>query len=160
MFDSFADVHFSIDASAFQFSVENEVLTCLLTSCNDLSTIGFVTITYSKKVRQPLKRKQSMAIVSGKSPKQVAGRKDVQSALEDLNLMPQIGNDLGCSLCSYVATRRDHLKTHYKLKHLGGAGMSISCNLCQKVCSTKSNLKSHMMSKHGLTREDSTKLIS
>ena len=48
-----------------------------------------------------------------------SGRKDVHAALKDLNLMPQIGPDLGCSLCPYVATQKSHLKTHYKLKHLG-----------------------------------------
>ena len=133
---------------------------CALVNYADNSQIGFVSIDFSQETKKPLKRKLEAAVVPAKSPKQVPGRKDVQSALKDLNLIPEIGNELGCSLCSYVATQRGNLKVHYKLKHLGGADLQMNCNLCQKVCTTKSNLKSHMISKHGLSREDATKLLS
>ena len=36
--------------------------------------------------------------------------KDVHTALKDLDLLPQIGNDLACSMCAYTASRKFNLK--------------------------------------------------
>ena len=155
-----ATVNFLIEATVLDrgFS-QKDILNCVLISCIDSKNIGVVSLEFSREAKESLKRKRPMSNTS-KAAKQIPGRKDVQSALKDINLMPEMGNDLACSLCTYVATQKGNLKVHYKLKHLGGADLSMNCNLCQKVCTTKSNLKSHLISKHSLTREDASKLLS
>ena len=85
------------------------------------------------------------------SQHQSVPRKDVHTALKDLNLMPQFGNDLACSMCPYIATRKDNLKTHYKLKHLGGADLVMTCQICSIQVKTKSYMKKHYMKVHNLT---------
>ena len=80
-----------------------------------------------------------------------AGRKDFHSALKDLDLLPQIGSDLGCSMCPYVATKKSHLKTHYKLKHLGGADLIMTCQICSTQIKTRSSMKKHYMKMHNLS---------
>ena len=86
--------------------------------------------------------------------------RDVGSIFKDLNLMPEIPDDLQCALCCYKATQKGHLKTHYQLKHLGGAGISATCSMCQQKFATRSSLKRHMMSTHKLTSEQAGKLMS
>ena len=80
-----------------------------------------------------------------------AGRKDIHSALKDLDLLPQIGSDLGCSMCPYIAKQKSHLKTHYKLKHLGGADLIMTCQICSTQVKTKSYMKKHYMKVHNLS---------
>ena len=90
-------------------------------------------------------------------------KKDVTQVFKDLNLFPalnSVSDDLQCTLCSYNATMKTNLKTHYKLKHLNGADLSRDCNLCQKRCTTKSNLKAHLISVHKMTRDDAIKLAN
>ena len=79
------------------------------------------------------------------------GKKDIHTALEDLDLLPQLGSDLGCSMCPYIATKKSHLKTHYKLKHLGGADLIMTCQICSTKVKTKSYMKKHYMTVHNLT---------
>ena len=78
-------------------------------------------------------------------------RKDVHTALKDLNLMPQIGSDLACSMCPYISKRKGDLKVHYKLKHLGGADLIMTCQICSIQVKTKSYMKKHYMKVHNLT---------
>ena len=95
------------------------------------------------------------------APQTTNAQNNVTKALTDLDLMPSIeSNNLQCTLCSYKATLKSNLKTHYKLKHLGGADLSMCCSLCQKRCTTKGNLKSHLINLHKLSKEDAIKLTS
>ena len=89
-------------------------------------------------------------------------KKDVTQVFKDLNLLPSINtsDDLQCTLCTYKATQKGHLKTHYKLKHLGGADLVMHCSMCHKRCSTKSNLKAHLVSTHKMSKEDAIKLTN
>ena len=86
-------------------------------------------------------------------------RKDVQTALKDLNLMPQMGSDLACSMCAYVARRKGDLKIHYKLKHLGGADVIFDCSICMRKIKTKYSLKVHYKRVHGLKDDAAHNLI-
>ena len=87
-------------------------------------------------------------------------RKDVHTALKDLNLMPNIGtSDLACSMCPYVATQKSNLKIHYKLKHLGGADVIFDCSICSAKIKTKSNLKTHYRGKHKLGEDAVQRLM-
>ena len=90
-----------------------------------------------------------------------AAKKDVTQVFKDLNLLPALNSefdDLQCTLCTYKATMKGNLRTHYKLKHLNGADLSKECNMCQRRCTTKSNLKKHMVVVHKQSREDAIKL--
>lgn len=88
-------------------------------------------------------------------------KRDLNQVFKSLSLMPDIGrDDLQCALCSYKANQKHNLRTHYKLKHLGGADLSMLCSICQKRCKTKSNLRSHLVNFHKLSREDAIKLTS
>ena len=79
---------------------------------------------------------------------------------EDIfSLFPDLDKGLRCGLCPYKATQRGNLKTHYKLKHLGGADLKVQCSLCQQVFSTKGNLKKHLINLHNLPLSDATKLL-
>ena len=83
--------------------------------------------------------------------------KDGGEILKDLNLVPSVtssADEIQCALYSYRATRKTHVKTHYKLKHLGGADLCKNCSICWKKCTTKSNLKAHLVGAHKLTRMD------
>ena len=84
-----------------------------------------------------------------------AQKKDIGTILKDMNILPETPNDLQCALCPYKATQKGNLKTHYKLKHLGGADLTMLCRLCQKKCSTKGSLKKHLLTVHNLSKEDS-----
>ena len=66
--------------------------------------------------------------------------------------MPEITeNDLSCKMCSYVASRKDYLKTHYKLKHFGGGDLMMKCQICELIMKTKSYMKKHYKNAHKLT---------
>ena len=102
-------------------------------------------------------RKRSRVRQNFTQPNKIV-RNDIESSLKDLNLLPQIGSNLACAMCPYVATVRSSLKTHYKLKHLGGADLAVNCSICSKRCTTKGNLVAHIIAVHKLTREDAHKL--
>ena len=87
-------------------------------------------------------------------------KKDISAVFKDLNLVPNLPNDLQCAVCPYKATQKSNLKTHYKLKHLGGADLTVLCRLCQKKCTTKGNLKSHLLRAHNLSKEDAASFLS
>ncbi len=89
--------------------------------------------------------------------KQVAWQKtnstfdDLHKDLTDFNLISDFSNSsLCCKMCDYVATRRFNLKTHYKLKHLGGADLVMQCQICDVSVKTKGTMKKHYMKKHNL----------
>ena len=86
-------------------------------------------------------------------------RKDVHTALKDLNLMPQIGSDLACSMCPYISKRKGDLKVHYKLKHLGGADLIFDCAICSMKIKTKPSLKTHYKRVHSLADDAAKKLM-
>ena len=111
-----------------------------------------------RSVQQASKRKFYFSdnnTICAKQPK-----RDVGKVFEELNLIPDVGSDLQCMMCSYKATQKPHLKTHYKLKHLGGADLIIDCPICKKSIKTKSNLKKHLMKIHDLDDAAATKMIS
>ena len=126
------------------------------------------TKTHSSPITPNLLKRTSMtSIKTGKSqklnqPNQLVS-KDVGQVFKDLNLVPNVSagdDELQCALCSYRAGYKSHLKTHYKLKHLGGADLTVSCSICKKRCTTKSNLRSHIVSFHKMSRDDAVKLTS
>ena len=86
-------------------------------------------------------------------------KKDVGVIFKDLNLIPEIPDDLQCALCVYKATQKGNLKTHYKLKHLGGGGLTCKCAICSQKFSTKGNLKKHLIRCHNLTNEKAASLL-
>ena len=86
--------------------------------------------------------------------------KDVGQVFKDLNLFPEIPNDLQCALCPYRATMKGNLKTHYKLKHLGGGGLAMNCTICEQKFATKGNLKRHMTKVHNLSGDNVDKLLA
>ena len=134
--------------------ISNETLVGFLEcrkSANDVKSMKSVTGLKRSlsTLKIPPKAKSSKA---DSGPQNVpAGRKDIHSALKDLDLLPQIGPDLGCSMCPYVATKKSHLKTHYKLKHLGGADLIMTCQICSTQVKTKSYMKKHYMKVHNLS---------
>ena len=129
-------------------------------SRNDVKPMNSVT-GLKRSVATPKSPSKTKSSKADSSPQNVpAGRKDIHSALKDLDLLPQMGSDLGCSMCPYVATKKSHLKRHYKLKHLGGADLAVNCSICSKKCSTKSNLVAHIVAVHKLTRQDALKLVN
>ena len=72
--------------------------------------------------------------------------------LISLKLMPEIeSTDLSCKMCDYRATQKGHLKTHYKLKHFGGADLIMQCQICEIKLKTKSYMKKHYIKIHKLT---------
>ena len=87
-------------------------------------------------------------------------RKDVHTALKDLNLMPQISSDLACSMCPYISKRKGDLKVHYKLKHLGGADLIMTCQICSIQVKTKSYMKKHYIKVHNLTESAAQNMTS
>merc|ERR1712226_417795 len=93
-------------------------------------------------------------------PSHVVPGKNVGEILQNLNILPEIPNDLQCALCPYKATAKSSLKTHYQLKHLGGVGLSVSCTICQQSFSMKKSAKRHMMSVHSLSSENVDKLLN
>ena len=106
-------------------------------------------------VKKCLKRKTCSPVESASERKskrliEPIARKDVQTALKDLNLMPDIGADLACAMCPYIATQKGSLKIHYKLKHLGGADLIMTCQICQTKLKTRSYMKKHYMKVHKL----------
>ncbi|XP_075262752.1 uncharacterized protein LOC142354362 isoform X2 [Convolutriloba macropyga] len=55
-----------------------------------------------------------------------------------------------CAMCSYIATQKHSLKTHYKLKHLGGGDLVMTCQICKVKLKTKGYMKKHYMTVHKL----------
>ena len=90
----------------------------------------------------------------------MAVQKDVGSFMKDLNIIPDIPNDLQCVMCPYKATMKANLKRHVQLKHLGGVGISATCTMCEQKFATRGSLKRHMMSAHNLNSEQASKLMS
>ena len=113
----------------------------------------------AKKNSGGLKRKKEIACLGGSSYAKTV-KKDVGQIFEDLNIVPDMGSGLQCALCPYVASQKGNLKTHYKLKHLGGADLAVNCSMCQKRCTTKGNLKRHLMQVHSMSVNDAAKLIN
>ena len=137
-------------------------------SCFEETGCSRSLASLSQTIQISRKRSNNFPDVASKNPKVFASvkansmvQKDVSKIFKDLNLVPKMtspSDDLQCALCSYRATQKSHLKTHYKLKHLGGADLAMNCNICEKKCSTKSNLKTHLIRVHKLSREDASKL--
>ena len=76
----------------------------------------------------------------------------LEKDLKTLNLIPTIADgDFSCKMCPYVASRKDHLRTHYQLKHFGGGDLLMQCQICSVKLKTKSYMKKHYISKHKLT---------
>ena len=76
-----------------------------------------------------------------KSPELFTGNnyKALEKDLKSLSLMPEIAeNDLSCKMCSYVASRKENLNTHYKLKHFGGGDLMMKRQICDFFVKTKS----------------------
>ena len=104
------------------------------------------------KKRQNVKQKPLHSSSRSQKPGSLNGE-------DMLSLFPELDKGLNCGLCSYRATQRGNLKTHYKLKHLGGADLKATCTICQQQFSTKGNLKQHLVKKHNLPHYDTTKLL-
>ena len=85
--------------------------------------------------------------------------RDVGSVLKKLNILPEVPDDLQCTLCPYKATAKNSLKTHYKLKHLGGGGLSVACAICEQTFSMKKSAKRHMIAVHKLSSDKAEKLL-
>ena len=131
---------------------------------------GIITCTHvtepTPKLAKSFKRKinesenySSSKKLAVSAPQSVA-RKDAHTALKALNLMPEIGSDLACASCSYIATQKGNLKTHYKLKHLGGADLLITCQLCSIQIKTKQNIKKHYIRVHCLSEAAAQSMAS
>ena len=166
------DVHFSGPFFA-NFQLEpNNFLECYLLDKERLSDVGLLTCRHLSKPentefknlkrkieelqKHPPKSKRSSII---QQPLSVP-RKDVHTALKDLNLMPQMGSDLACSMCPYIATQKGNLKVHYKLKHLGGADLIMTCQICGIQVKTKSYMKKHYMAVHNLSEPAAQNIVS
>ena len=157
------DVHFSESFFENYRQAANNFLECYLLDKERLSDVGLLTCRHLSKPentefknlkrkieelqKHPSKSKRSSII---QHPLSVP-RKDVHTALNDLNLMPQMGSDLACSMCPYIATQKGNLKVHYKLKHLGGADLIMTCKICGLQMKTKGVLKRHYMNVHCLS---------
>ena len=124
-----------------------------------LQTADLVLPKASQHLPKNAKRKTS-DFQSGSAfcPKQQ--KKDVGQIFQELKIIPDVGSDLQCALCPYKATQKPHLKTHYKLKHLGGADLIMNCQICKRSIKTKSALKKHIIQVHGLDEEAARKLIN
>ena len=105
-------------------------------------------------------RKPKVSKLSSSGNKNLAtSLADVGSVLKKLNILPEVPDDLQCTLCPYKATAKNSLKTHYKLKHLGGGGLAVDCPICKQRFSLKKNTKRHMISAHQLSSEHASKLL-
>ena len=114
-----------------------------------------------QNVNPVIAQRNSKAVKSDRQSVHALVQKDVGKIFKDLNLVPSVASpsdDLQCALCTHRASHKNNLKTHYKLKHLGGADLAMSCSICQKKCTTKSNLEKHMIVVHKLSREDAIRL--
>ena len=161
---SFYDFDLHIDASLLSTEI---ILDCDIFAKTSGTFIGSPTVQEKerndkvvlKRVTPPTVTRNLVCKVA-KQQNLVMPKKEVSQVFKELNIVPDVGSDLQCALCAYVATQKGHLKTHYKLKHLGGADLTMICSMCQKKCTTKSNLKAHLIGVHKMTREDAVKLTN
>ena len=159
------NIHFSLDLHQLEFALQtSQIVTCSLVDLMSFQNLGELyvmddfEINDSRSVKTNLKRKGeadsnlSQTMKLKKTANQSVVRMDVQSQLEDLNLLQDIGpNDKACAMCSYVASAKSSLKVHYQLKHLGGLGLIETCQVCGVQVKTKSYMKKHYMKIHNLS---------
>ena len=102
-------------------------------------------------VKRPAPRNQQ-SVVKRAAVAPIKGNFEaLHNDLTQMGLMPEISNsDLSCKMCNYTATQKTHLKTHYKLKHFGGADLIMKCQICEITIKTKSAIKKHYMKVHNL----------
>ena len=176
------DLFFAIDCDGLQeaLSVSTHVMCYLVDSCSSISIGGLMFSTDSTGVSvvseedvektgpmKPIKSKRTKATPVNKQPAKlrksdknvdIGQRKDIQTALTDLNLLPEFDfADRACSMCSYVAKAKGSLRIHYQLKHFGGAGLIQDCKLCPAKVKTKGGIKKHYMRKHDLPEHTAIK---
>ena len=169
----YLELDFSIDLLCLDevFFMSDEI-TCSFVDVVSGTGIGNVFIRKSlsvednqakEKIVRKIKRKHtdvSQTRTTKANPVVPVKRKDIETALTDLNLIPEIDySETACSMCPYVATARGSLKIHYKLKHFGGAGLIETCEICNTQVKTKGGMKKHYIKVHHLS-EDAAKSMT
>ena len=133
--------------------VDNNSYSSISVACKTLKRIRDCSVLDSNCSNPKVLKRPSVQ-------QRVAKQQNVETFMKNLNIIPEISDDMQCAMCSYKATRKANLKVHVQLKHLGGIGVSVNCSICQQKVATKSNLKRHLISAHKLPSDQATKLIS
>ena len=166
------DVGFTLSLDYFSMELllnKREPSFCTIFDSQSLTNMGILLIEKNVSHVEPLFKsslKRKVANVSVASPafndqhQSKVPKKDVGQIFKEMKLVPEMGSDLQCSLCPFLASHKSSLKTHYKLKHLGGADLAMNCSMCEQRFVTKGSLKRHLVNIHKLSSTDAQKILS